>query len=895
MNQHVPVPQAPDEGPATPVMQQYLDIKAANPGSLLFYRMGDFYELLFEDAERAAAFLNITLTRRGKHRGVDVPMCGVPVVRSDEYLHRLIRGGHRVAVCEQMESPAEARLRGSKTPVRREVVRLVTPGTVTEDALLEPGRSCTLAAIARVGGGAGASYALAGADITTGRLSVVPAGAGEIESLLAMMDPREILVPDDLRADPALAAPLRETRAAVTPLPRDGLDPASAGRRLAAHYGVASLDAFGDFGPAEVAALGTALAYLLRTQVSAVPRLAPPVRETHESTLRIDPATRASLELVRTLSGERPGSLLGALDRTVTPAGARLLCERVSAPSRDLAEIAARHDAVGWLAGEPALRDRIRRALREVPDLMRGLSRLALGRGGPRDLACVRSGIEAARVVGELARGAATGEVAARLADLLAAPAGLAGSIRDLLVDEPPHACRDGGFVREGADPDLDEARRLSVDSRQVVAGLQASYAERAGCRTLRIKHTGQLGYFVEVPLAAGEALRREPDGFFIPRQTMTDAMRFTTVELGDLESRIASAGTRAQAIEEALFDRCRAEVLLGAGAIEAAAAALAVCDVAAGLAEAAADCGWTRPEMTDGHDFEIAGGRHPVVEASIRAGGGRFVPNGCALGGDGSGRILVVTGPNMGGKSTYLRQNALMAVMAQAGSFLPADRARIGVVDRLFSRVGAADDLARGRSTFMVEMVETAAILNQATDRSLVVLDEIGRGTATHDGLSIAWACVERLHAVNRCRSLFATHYHELSRLGDELERAENATLKVAEHEGDAVFLHEVVPGAADRSYGLHVARLAGIPADVVARAEAVMAGLESAAPSSSARKGRRSARPPAELPLFAALAPAPAAAPPDLLRQALSGLDPDAMSPREALEALYRLRGLA
>src|SRR3954447_5099610 len=887
-------PKAPEDGArATPMMAQYVEIKGANPDCLLFYRMGDFYELFFEDAEIASRALGIVLTKRGKHQGQEIPLCGVPVERADDYLQRLIAAGHRVAVCEQTEDPAEAKKRGYKSVVRRDVVRLVTPGTITEDNLLDPGRANLLVAVARTRASETEwRYGLAAVDISTGRFQVGETDGAGLAAEIARLDPREIVLSDKIHDDPALKTLWREVKAAVCPLQLDGPDPGSAARRLCDFFGVATLDAFGQFTRAEVAAAGGALLYVERTQLGARPPLSPPARETVGATLAIDAATRANLDLTRTLSGERAGSLLAAIDRTVTPGGARLLAERLAGPLTDVAAtappheggpprtgraFARRHEAVASLVDHAALRESLRAILQRVPDLARALARLNLGRGGPRDLACIRDGLSAAREAG-LALATAVplaDELAAAARPLCALDPALADAIAAALADELPLSRRDGGFVRPGYDPALDEARALGQDSRRFIAALQARYAAETGCRTLRIKHNHMLGYFVEVPQAVGEDFLRGPfKESFVHRQTMADAMRFSTVELGELEAKIASSAERALRIELHVFDDLAARVAEGASAITAAAEALAVVDVTAALAALAADLAGTRPKVDASLAFHVEGGRHPVVEAALKRDGEPFIANDCDLSTGGpsgageAGRILLVTGPNMGGKSTYLRQNALIAILTQTGSFAPARAAHLGVVDRLFSRVGAADDLARGRSTFMVEMVETAAILNQATSRSLVILDEIGRGTATFDGLSIAWAAIEHLHETNKCRALFATHFHELTGLAERLARLFNATVRVKEWENQVVFLHEVAPGAADRSYGIHVAQLAGLPSPVISRAKTILEGLE----RSDRARPRISVE---DLPLFA-VRPPPDATPPPVLAE-LDGVDPD------------------
>ncbi|GJD31381.1 DNA mismatch repair protein MutS [Methylobacterium adhaesivum] len=882
-----------DTAGATPMMAQYIEIKAANTDCLLFYRMGDFYELFFEDAEIASRALGIVLTKRGKHGGADIPMCGVPVERSDDYLSRLIALGHRVAVCAQTEDPADAKKRGPKSVVRREVVRLVTPGTITEDRLLDPARANVLLAIGRRKADIDHVYGLAALDISTGRFSLSEVPATELASAIARHEPREIVLSETIHDDPALARLWREVPAPVTPLAQAELEPAAAERRIKAQFGVSTLDGFGQFGRAEIAAAGAALLYIERTQIGARPTLSPPTREATGATLAIDASTRANLELTRTLSGERRGSLLDAIDRTVSASGARLLAEHLAGPLTDLDAIRRRHAAVAWLTEQGVSRKAFREILARAPDLARALSRLGLGRGGPRDLAALRDGLDAAQALAtRLSTLDGLPDDLATLGERLRhVDAALVTHLRAALADDLPLKRTDGGFVREGYSPEIDECRVLGQDSRKVIAALQARYAEETGCRTLRIKHNNMLGYYIEVPQAVGETcLKGVMRETFIHRQTMVDAMRFTSVELGDLEGRIAGATDRALALETAVFDGLCGEVLAQAGAIAQVADALAALDVAASHADLAVERDWRRPVVDDGYDFTVTGGRHPVVEAALRLSGEPFIANDCDLSGEGRGRIRLITGPNMGGKSTFLRQNALIAVLAQIGAFVPATSARLGLVDRLFSRVGAADDLARGQSTFMVEMVETAAILNQATRRSLVILDEIGRGTATFDGLSIAWACLEHLHEKNACRALFATHFHELTALGQRLSHLDNATLKVAEHRGTVVFLHEVVPGVADRSYGLQVARLAGLPPGVIARAGAILKNLEKS-------ERDRPTRPRIDdLPLFAALS-----APPmeevepereDGLRLVLDGIDPDALTPREALDALYRLK---
>jgi DNA mismatch repair protein MutS len=886
---------AEGNGRITPMMEQYTEIKAANPDCLLFYRMGDFYELFFEDAEVASRALGIVLTKRGKHLGSDIPMCGVPIERADEYLHRLIALGHRVAVCEQLEDPAEAKKRGGKSVVKRDVVRLVTPGTLTEDSLLDARRNNYLLAVARARTSADTSqYAIAWIDISTGEFRLTECDRTGLAAEIARLEPGEIIVSDALYADPDLAPYLRSLPA-VTPLARDVFDGATAERRLAGYFAVATTDAFGAFSRLELTAAAACITYVERTQLGKHLPLSPPAREAAGTTLQIDAATRTNLELIRTLTGERRGSLLSAIDRTVTVAGSRLLAQRLSAPLTDPDAIGRRLDAVETFVTDPDARHEVRAALKAAPDLARSLTRLVVGRGGPRDLAAIRDGLAAAALLAErlVAMAEAPAEIAGAGVALRQAAPDLCDLLANALTDELPLLKRDGGFVRTGYEAALDEARRLRDESRRVVAALQARYADTTGIRSLKIRHNNVLGYFIEVSAQHGEKLLGPPaNATFIHRQTLAGQVRFSTTELGDLEARIASAAERALSLELDIFERLAARVTAESANIRAAADALAALDVSAALALLAVERNYARPGVDDSHDFVVEGGRHPVVEQALVA-DTPFIANDCDLSPDGgtAGRIWLVTGPNMAGKSTFLRQNALIAVLAQLGSFVPARRARIGIVDRLFSRVGAADDLARGRSTFMVEMVETAAILNQAGGRALVILDEIGRGTATFDGLSIAWATIEHLHESNRCRALFATHFHELTALAGKLPRLFNATVRVKEWHGDVVFLHEVVPGAADRSYGIQVAKLAGLPAAVIERAKVVLTQLESEDRVSPARRLID------DLPLFAnarsAPSPTPKADPAaQALMQALAALNPDDLSPREALDALYRLK---
>ncbi len=874
----------------TPMMAQFLEIKSGYPDALLFYRMGDFYELFFDDAAAAAEALDIALTKRGKHLGEDIPMCGVPVHSAEGYLLTLIRKGFRVAVCEQQEDPAEAKKRGSKSVVKRGVVRLVTPGTLTEDSLLDARRHNFLAAYAEVRD----EGALAWVDISTGALRVMSCPRSRLGPELARIAPREVVLSESLEAE--LAELVSDIGASATPIGRSAFDSTGAQKRLCSLFNVTTLDAFGTFARADICAMGAIVEYLDITQKGKLPLLRTPVLENARATMQIDMATRRNLELTHSLSGGREGSLLSTIDRTVTAGGGRLLERRISSPSRTLATITDRLRSVQFQVGESLFRSDLRDDLRKVPDVDRSLSRLALDRGGPRDLTAIRDGLSAAIKIANAVSAVEAPDLLATAGTALRGHDALIDLLDRALVADPPLLARDGGFIAPGYDEELDEARTLRDEGRSVIASLQAEYAKLAGIGSLKIKHNNVLGYFIETTATHAEKMLSAPlSETFIHRQTTANAVRFTTVDLSELETRIHNAGSRALEIEKRLFESLKHEILSNAGPLGDAARALSELDVAAAFAELAATEDWCLPSVEDSRAFEVVGGRHPVVERALRAQGGEpFIANDCALadGSDGAD-VWLITGPNMAGKSTFLRQNALIALLAQAGSFVPASSARIGIVSQLFSRVGAADDLARGRSTFMVEMVETAAILNQADERALVILDEIGRGTATYDGLSIAWATLEHLHDVNQSRALFATHYHELTQLAGKLAGVDNATIAVKEWEGDVIFLHEVIRGAADRSYGVQVAKLAGLPAPVVERARVVLDALEKGERESGAAQKALID----DLPLFSAVAaqPAPSPASASPLKEKLAGVHPDELSPREALDLIYQLKDLA
>ncbi|MCK5576536.1 MAG: DNA mismatch repair protein MutS [Sphingomonadales bacterium] len=872
------------------MMVQFLEIKAAHPDSLLFYRMGDFYELFFDDAKSAAAALDIALTKRGKHQGEDIPMCGVPVHASETYLSRLIKKGFRVAVCEQMEDPSEAKKRGAKSVVRREVVRLVTPGTITEDNLLPARAHNYLVAIARGATG----FSIAAADISTGDFSIIPTGDEGLDGELARLDASEVLVSERLLDDATFKPLTYDMAEALTPLDGALFDADRGHEHLKTLFGAASVEGFGEFAKSDLSAVAALLSYMEETQKGRLPRLKRPVILPSGGVMQVDNATRKNLELARTLSGEAKGSLLSIIDRTVTGAGGRLLSSRLAGPLTDPTDINDRLDSVAFFADDIALTNQMRDMLRQAPDMERALARLTLNRGGPRDLSTLRDGLLAARdikgvLLGAEARIDGFPREMVRALDDLGQHDEMIDLLSRALVAEPPLIPRDGGFVAQGYHSGLDEFRLLRDEGRRLIAQLESRYRSETKVQSLKIKFNNVLGYYVDVTAKNAEKLLEPPlNEMFIHRQTLASAVRFTSTELAELAGKISQAADRALGLEHEIFAQLVDDVLGAWDGLMMAARALAMLDVSTALAHLADVERHVRPKVDTSLNFHIEGGRHPVVEAALKQSSSTpFMSNDCDLGED--SRLWLITGPNMAGKSTFLRQNALIAIMAQMGAFVPATSAHIGVVDKLFSRVGASDDLARGRSTFMVEMVETAAILNQAGPRSLVILDEIGRGTATFDGLSIAWAAAECLHDQNQSRALFATHYHELTVLNDRLAKLSLHTIRVKEWKGDLVFLHEVGPGAADRSYGIQVARLAGLPGNVINRAEEVLQSLEEQGKKASLEELSK------ELPLFHEVANTTPEVKPSEVVDRVKAINPDDLSPREAMDMLYELKALS
>jgi DNA mismatch repair protein MutS len=876
---------------ATPAMQQFFALKQEYQGYLLFYRMGDFYEMFFEDAKIAADILDIALTKRGKHAGEDIPMCGVPVHSSDAYLEKLIASGQKVAICEQLETPEEAKKRGYKAIVKRDVVRIVTPGTILEESLLDARQSNYLAALSEMGG----ECAVAWVDISTGefRMELLQRSENmesDLANLLGRIQPREILVADSwFERERQKILPWKDQ---CSLLPASQFDSAKAGYALRTYYNLATLDVMGTLARAEISACGVLIYYLELTQKATLPKLDLPRRTPHDGVMAIDPATMRNLELVLTMNGKRKGSLLSVIDKTITGSGSRLLASMLMAPLTSKAEIEERLARVECYLSETAVCRTIRENLRLYPDMERALSRLSSGRGGPRDLSSVREGLRAARQMKEtvlLAFQAVklreSGFVDPRevvVCDWQDAfiDEGLVNELRRAIAPEPSLFAHDGNFIASGYSAPLDEFRKLKTDGQKLIAEMESRYQKETDIGSLKIRFNNILGYFIEI---TSMHQKKVPE-YFIHRQSMANALRYTTVELSDLERRISEASDRALKLELELFEILRARVVEEGEAIRIVARAVSITDAASSLAELATEENYVKPIITETAEINISQGRHPVVENMLSAAGlPAFIGNDCALGD--AQRVWLLTGPNMAGKSTFLRQNAIITILAQMGSFVPAKAATIGIVDRLFSRVGAADDLARGQSTFMVEMIETATILNQATHRSLVILDEIGRGTATYDGLSIAWAVVEYLHEKIGCRSLFATHYHELTHLAATLKSLSCYTMKVKEWEESIVFLHQVEKGTANRSYGIHVAQLAGLPATVTKRATEILHLLE------AGRDEKVIAPLTNDLPLFAKTAPA-ADKKLESLKLQIEAANPDAMSPKEALEFVYKLK---
>ncbi len=894
----------------TPMMVQFMEIKINNPGKLLFFRMGDFYELFFDDAIAASLALNITLTKRGKHNGEDIPMCGVPYHAATQYLQKLAEKGFKVAIVEQLENPKEAKKRGPKSVVKRGVVRIVTAGTLTEDSLLNAQTNNYLLSIVpnpTTSDDVKPELSLAWVDISTGSFACETIPLNNVNATIARLEAKEIIysatlekLANKLTANGAFnyLELWAEQGAVLSVIDANKFDSGQATENLLTYYNLSNIAELGSFSRYELSAMGGLYSYIDDTQKGQMPILKKPNQQKTGSSLLIDAATRTSLEILKTQTGEKKGSLLQAIDLTVTGAAARLLAARLSSPLTNKNTINKRLDMIEWFLEQSHIISDFREIIKHLPDMERALARVATGRGSPRDLLAIRTGFSIAMKVEKLFLKSTTQNLPEYLAqaikNLNLSHCTLNQNLIDRLNDEVALLTRDGGFIRDKVRPDLDELRQLATQGRKYIIGLEQKYSAQTKLKNLRIKHNNMLGYFIEITASNADILLNDFKADFIHRQTMKNVVRFTSVELGELEVKISTAANRTLEIEIEEFDKLVKATTDFAVNIGKLAGALANLDVASALAKLAGEQNYCRPKLDNSMIFDIKNGRHIVVEQALKMRNEpNFIANDCSLNGNDEARILLLTGPNMAGKSTYLRQNALIVILAQMGCYVPAEAAHIGIVDKLFSRVGAADDLARGRSTFMVEMVETATILNQATQKSLVILDEIGRGTATYDGLSIAWASIENLHEKNGCRSLFATHYHELTGLKEKLNHLKNATMRVAEWNGEVRFLHEVKPGVAERSYGIHVAKLAGLPEAVITRASEVLSHLE----NNETTKTRQNLID--DLPLFNHARPKSTIVASDPIAQKLkvrmTEITPDNLTPKMALDLIYELKKLS
>jgi DNA mismatch repair protein MutS len=854
-----------DHSKLTPMMQQYLQIKAEHQQYLLFYRMGDFYELFFDDAVNASQVLDIVLTKRGKHLNQEIPMCGVPAHSAEHYLDKLIMSGYKVAICEQLESPIEAKKRGSKAVVRREVTRIITSGTLVEDHLLESKRANFMAAISTLGD----KLALAFIEITTGDFFISPTTITTLQADLVRLSPQEIIISDKLYCNPQFKNILSDYQRIITTRANIVFDFQRCLTRLEKFFQVNSLAGFANFSEAEVSAAGALVEYLEHTHKSNLPRLNKPKKLNPSSFLSIDAATRKNLEIEASINGDKKHSLLSIIDKTLTSGGARLLALHISAPLRHPEVINRRLDNVEFFHTHNQLRRNIREQLQLFADIERSLSRIFINKSGPRDLTLLRDGLIRSLQIAEKLTFSNT--ELPQLLRLAVSQIGNFGDALDALTNalttDAPLQVKEGGFIKPGYSQQLDNLYELKFNSKARLEALRDNYRQATGITSLKISFNNVIGFFIDV--TPGQASKIKDELGFIHKQSLGSSIRYTTLELKQMEEEILSCDERIAATELEIFSHLCAKVINVAEFISQTAQAIATIDVASSLAQLAAEKNYVRPIVDDSLHFHITGGRHPVVESTIKE---NFIANNSKL--NESEYIWLITGPNMAGKSTFLRQNALICILAQAGSFVPAQSAHIGVVDKLFSRIGAGDDISRGQSTFMVEMVETATILNNATAHSLVILDEIGRGTATYDGLSIAWAVVENLHNNIRCRTLFATHYHELTNLDGILSGLACYTSEVKEWEGNVIFMHNIIAGKADKSYGIHVGQLAGLPKSVTDRATQILDELL------------------AQGSIYVNTAPQAVNENHHNTVNTLKDIDIDALTPRDAFEILYKLK---
>ena len=880
----------------TPLLEQYFRIRAEYPEYLLFFHLGDFYELFFEDAIKASSVAGLALTHRGQYKGEDVPMCGVPVHAYDAYLAKLVRHGYKIALCEQTEDPKEAKKRGYKSVVNREVVRLITAGTLTDDPLLNAKSNNFLLSLHRQSSILGAAWI----DISTGEFYTQDFDLNKekelslIAMLLTRLRPSEIVVADNYAYDAAIKDMLYTNCQQLSILPQDRFNTDNAKTHLQKVYKVKTLSAFGDFSAAELTAAGVLLDYVEASQKGGLPLLQGLVKVASGEVMEIDNATRRSLELTAPLTEGSDMTLLKSLDRTITSVGGRLLCSRLTNPLKNIAVIGERLDMIDFFVQCAEARKEVRSLLHNVCDIERALSRVMVGRSSPRDVVNIKNTLALiAKLRNQIHFKSNVPSLEVVVPQVLQKAMDKLGNYNNLICrieeafreDDLPNSARDGGFIRDGYSAELDNLHKLKSNGHVMILSLQSKYATATGIEHLKVKYNSVIGYFIEVPIKDAEKLLHNPE--FIFRQSVLNASRYTTAELTELENKVRSAAEKSLALELELYEELLKYIKAVSEQIVKTAQAFAEIDVAAALADLAVEYDYCRPILDNSTDFEVIAGRHPVVEQALsKKSGEKFVANDCNLSGK-DGHLWLLTGPNMAGKSTYLRQNAIIAIMAQMGSFVPAKSAKIGIIDKLFSRVGAADDLARGQSTFMVEMVETAAILNKADEHSFVILDEIGRGTATFDGLSIAWAVVEYLHEAIHCRTIFATHYHELTALDKKLSGISLHCMRVKDFNGEVVFLHEVASGSADRRYGIHVAQIAGIPVTVIRRANEVLHNLESQNKGLSAKEAA------AQLPLFGYVKEHMSKE--SELEKKIRELNPDDYSPREALAQLYELKKLA
>ena len=893
-----------DIGKATPMMQQYLAVKAQHQDCLLMYRMGDFYELFFDDAIIASKALDIALTHRGTYMGRQVPMCGVPYHAFSSYMPKLVRQGFKVAICDQMESPEEAKKRGYKAVVKREVSRIITAGTLTEDNLLNGSFNNYLMSVVFVDG-LEPKISIALTDISTGEFTIYSFDENSVSELLSITvvkNPAEIIMSEDERDNDKLESFISQFKSKIVFKPHTFFDSINSRKNICDVFHVAEVSVLGNFSEQEICAQGAILNYIYLTQIGQVPNISKPHKESNSDILQIDAFSVKNLEIFENINDDttKSSNLFAVMDKTKTPMGKRALKHALSSPLANVGEINKRLNIVDFFFNNQNLIDEIRDILSQVFDIQRIVSRISCNRAGPRDLLNIGETLQVLPTLKTLLLTAIETSLdnpLKSIIDDIKDFSSLAHNIQNAIIDEPPLITRDGGFIKQGYHPILDEYKSLSQNTKQVILDLQAKYSLETSVLNLKIKYNNLAGYFIEVPTKQATALL-SPDSGFTHKQTLVNCVRFTTPELSEIEQKILVAQDKCLSLELSLFDELCKSILDRVDDINLLSDAIAKLDLYSSLALLASLNDYVKPVVDDSLCFEIIDGRHPVVEANLKPQNISFIPNDCVLENSGeNSKLWILTGPNMAGKSTFLRQNAIITIMAQIGSFVPAKSAHIGVVNRLFSRVGASDNLARGQSTFMVEMSETATILNQADERSFVILDEIGRGTATFDGLSIAWAVLEYLNNINRCRGIFATHYHELTSAISKMKNVSAHTMEIKEYKGDVVFIHKVGVGVADKSYGIHVAKIAGIPEEVVTRASQLLENFESDDAVSSSKKLVQKID---DMDLFSYTPKSESIRKSEddeklrRLRDKLKGINPDDLSPKSALSIMYEIKDM-